>query len=66
MRKLYISVTTGSVFESLPNDNDSYFDLKTDAPQKEVYDVALGLEIVNDSVIKELRKRGFNASRAFS
>ncbi len=66
MRKLYISVTTGSVFESMPDDNDSYFDLKTDAPRSEVYDVALGLEKVDDSVIKELRKRGFNASRAFS
>ncbi len=68
MRKLYISVTTGDVYdpESLPNNNDSYFDLKTDAPRSEVYDVALGLEKVDDSVIKELRKRGFNASRAFS
>lgn len=66
MRKLYISVTTGSVYESMPDDGESYFDLKTDAPKKDVYDVALELEKVDDSVIKELRKRGFNASRAFS
>ncbi len=68
MRKLYISVTTGDVYdpESLPNNNDSYFDLKTDAPKIEVYDVAIMLEKVDKAVITELRKRGFNASRAFS